>query len=73
MLRPAGQPDLEIGAHVDLEAGDSRRVTLTADPRLLARFDGAAGQWHIAEGTYKVALGKNAEDFVKSYIQKGGE
>lgn len=34
---------------------------MTADPRLLARFDGDAGQWHIDEGTYKVAVGKAAD------------
>jgi hypothetical protein len=31
-----------------------------ADRRLLARFDGG---WHIAEGTYKVAVGKAADAF----------
>src|SRR5882757_134232 len=25
--------------------GDSKRITVTADPRLLARFDGKAGRW----------------------------
>jgi beta-glucosidase len=49
---------------VELAAGASRRVTVTADPRLLARFDGAAGQWRIAAGTYRVALGKSAGDLV---------
>jgi beta-glucosidase len=49
---------------VELQPGESRRVTLTADPRLLARFDGNAGQWRIDAGTYKVALGKNAADVV---------
>ena len=39
-------------------------MTVTADPRLLARFDGEAGQWRIAEGTHRVALDKSAEDFV---------
>ena len=38
-------------------------MTLTADPRLLARFDGAAGQWHITGGTYQVAVGRSAADF----------
>ncbi|HEY8543744.1 MAG TPA: beta-glucosidase [Acidimicrobiales bacterium] len=47
---------------VDLQPGGSRRVSLTADPRLLARFDGRDGRWHIAGGTYTVALGRNAED-----------
>jgi beta-glucosidase len=37
-------------------------VTLTADRRLLARYDGSAAQWRIAEGTYKVAVGKAADD-----------
>jgi beta-glucosidase len=41
--------------------GESRRVNLSADPRLIARFHGEAGRWHIREGTYKVALGKAAD------------
>jgi len=49
---------------VELAPGESRRVTVTPDPRLLARFDGAAGKWRIAEGTHRVALGKSAEEFV---------
>jgi len=47
---------------VALKAGESRRVTLTADPRLLARFDAAAGRWRISGGSYRVALGKSAAD-----------
>jgi beta-glucosidase len=49
---------------VELAPGESKTVTLTADPRLLARFDGrnGLGQWRIVEGTYRVALGKSAGD-----------
>jgi len=47
---------------VELKPGESRQVTLTAEPRLLARFDAKAGKWSIAAGTYRVALGKSAED-----------
>ena len=47
---------------VELSPGESRSVTLTADPRLLARYDGQAGNWHIAGGTYHVALGRAADD-----------
>jgi beta-glucosidase len=47
---------------VSLEPSESKRVTVTADPRLLARFDGHAGRWRIAEGRYSVALGRSAED-----------
>lgn len=46
---------------VELEPGESRRVTITADPRLLARFDDDAGQWRIAAGAHKVGLGKAAD------------
>jgi beta-glucosidase len=49
---------------VELQPGESRRVSMTADPRLLARFDGGAGQWRVAGGTHRVALGKSAEDLV---------
>jgi len=33
----------------ELEPGESRQVSVTADPRLLARFDGQARQWHITK------------------------
>jgi beta-glucosidase len=45
---------------VELKAGESRTVTVTADPRLIARFDAGAGGWRIAEGNYSVALCKSA-------------
>lgn len=58
---------------IELEPGESRQVTLTADPRLLARFDGDANQWRIAEGTYQFALAKSAEDLVlKADVSIGG-
>jgi beta-glucosidase len=49
---------------IELSPGDSREVTLTADPRLLARFDRAANQWRITDGAHEVALGKSAGEFV---------
>jgi beta-glucosidase len=49
---------------VELAPGASRTVTLTADPRLLARFDGATGRWRIAGGSYRIALGKSTEDLL---------
>ncbi len=51
---------------VQLRPGESRRVTLTADRRLLARFDARANQWRIANGSYTVALGKSADDLVRT-------
>jgi beta-glucosidase len=44
----------------ELAPGESRRLTLVADPRLLARFDGATGQWHLIAGSYRVGLGPAA-------------
>lgn len=45
---------------IDLKPGESRRVTVTADPRLLARFDMGGGRWRIEAGTYRAAVGRNA-------------
>ena len=50
---------------VELQPGESRQLTVTADRRLLARFDGPdgiIGNWRIAEGTYQVAVGKSAHN-----------
>jgi beta-glucosidase len=49
---------------IELKPGESRQVTIVADPRLLARFDGKAGQWRITAGPYKVAVGKAADAMV---------
>jgi beta-glucosidase len=49
---------------VELQPGESKRVEITADPRLLARFNGKAGQWRIAAGAHKIALGRAADDLV---------
>ena len=45
---------------VELEPGATRRVTVSADPRLLARYDGGAGSWRIGPGGYTVAVGTSA-------------
>jgi beta-glucosidase len=49
---------------IELQPGQSKRLTLTADPRLLARFDIQAGRWRITKGTYQIALGKSAGDLL---------
>ena len=46
---------------VELDPGESKQVTVTADPRLLARFDSQARQWRITKGTYQVAVGAAAD------------
>jgi len=45
---------------VELEPGAVRRVTIEADQRLLARYDGRAGAWRIKPGGYAVAVGASA-------------
>jgi beta-glucosidase len=55
---------------VELAPGESKEVTVTADPRLLARFDAKRQQWRIAEGAYTVALARSAESPVaKAQVQ----
>ena len=46
---------------VELEPGESRQVSVTADARLLGRFVGQARHWRIAEGTYRIAVGNAAD------------
>ena len=47
---------------VVLKPGESRTVTITADPRLLARFDTKAQQWRISPGAHQISLGASATD-----------
>ena len=61
---PATSRSTSGATAVEFGPGESRKVTLTADPRLLARFDVAANQWRITDGAHEVALGKSADDLV---------
>jgi beta-glucosidase len=45
-----------------LKPGESRRVELVAEPRLLADFDTASRRWHQPAGDYTVYLARSAED-----------
>jgi beta-glucosidase len=58
-----GEPRMRLLGfeRAELDPGESRQITLTADPRLLARYDGEAGQWHIAGGAYRLALGRASD------------
>jgi hypothetical protein len=62
---PGGRCKRELGIErIELEPGTSRTVTLTVNPRLLARFDDDTGRWHLAAGTYQIALAKAADSIV---------
>ena len=47
---------------VALKPGESRRVTLTADPRLLADWDETGHRWKRDAGRYRIFVGPNAAD-----------
>lgn len=47
---------------IALKPGETRRVTLTAEPRILADYDTGLPGWRIAGGTYRVAVAHDAND-----------
>jgi beta-glucosidase len=47
---------------VDLKPGETRRVSLTADPRLIADFDTECPCWHIDNDDYAVRVGTSSAD-----------
>jgi beta-glucosidase len=49
-------------SRVTLSPGESRHVSVTADPRLLAAFDEAAHNWKVAGGKVRIVLARNAAD-----------
>ena len=64
LTRAAGKPlQRLIGFEkVALKPGETRHVTVTADPRLLAAFDVAGRRWSLAGGDYQVAVGASSAD-----------
>lgn len=59
--RPGGPARRLLGfAKVALAPGETRSVTITADPRLLAEFDSAAHGWRIDAGDYRIGVGTDA-------------
>ncbi|ESQ91484.1 beta-glucosidase [Asticcacaulis sp. AC460] len=58
---PGGQAKRLIGfSKVELAPGESKTISLAADPRLLANFDTASNSWVVAGGTYTVAVAEDA-------------
>ena len=48
-------------AQVTLSPGASRRVSVVADPRLLADFDPSQDKWLVREGPYEASLGSASD------------
>ena len=55
-------PRLIGWSKVELEPGETRRVTITADPRLLAHFDATDGKWHVDAGNCILLAGASVSD-----------
>ena len=49
-------------AKADLKLGQSKRVELTVDPRLLATYEAAGNVWHTKSGIYRLMLGQASDD-----------
>ena len=63
MRKGSGQAMRLAGfTRVSLLPGEKRRVTITAEPRILADYDVKLPGWRIAGGDYVVALSRNAGD-----------
>jgi beta-glucosidase len=56
-----GQPKQRLAAfdRVELDAGASKKITVTIEPRILAEWEN--GKWQMAAGNYGFALGTSAE------------
>jgi len=48
-------------AKADLKPGQSKRIELTIDPRLLAIYEAANNNWHIKAGTYRLMVGQASD------------
>ena len=49
---------------IALQPKESRTVTVTIDPRLLAVFDAHADQWQVTAGSYPIEVGHSSRDLV---------
>jgi len=64
VARGAGVAPMRLAAftRVTLKPGETRRITLTAEPRIVADYDVKLPGWRIDAGRYRVALARNATD-----------
>ena len=48
-------------AKASLKSGQSKRLEVVVDPRLIATYEAAGNTWHIKAGTYRLMLGQAAD------------
>jgi len=66
---PDGRRQRLLGfERVTLRPGESRRISLVADPRLLARFDTTERRWRLDGGPYTVAMARAADSVVDTKV-----
>jgi beta-glucosidase len=53
---------------VELKPGQSKRVELTIDPRLLATYEAANNKWHVRAGEYRLMLGQASDATAQSVV-----
>lgn len=53
-------------AKTDLRPGQSKRIEVTIDPRLLATYEAAGDMWHISAGEYRLMLGEASDSLTQS-------
>jgi beta-glucosidase len=64
---PPGESEPEMArligfSKVDLKPGETRRISIAADPRLIADFDTECPCWHIDNDDYAVHVGTSSTD-----------
>ncbi|HEY7958492.1 MAG TPA: glycoside hydrolase family 3 C-terminal domain-containing protein, partial [Sphingomicrobium sp.] len=53
-------------AKTDLRPGQSKKIEVTIDPRLLATYEAAGNKWHIRAGDYLLMLGDASDALTQS-------
>ena len=64
VVRDSSRAPMRLAAfrRVTLAPGEKRRITLVAEPRVVADYDTGLPGWRIAGGRYRVALARDAAD-----------
>lgn len=67
LTRRLGAPEMRLigWTQVTVAPGETRRLSVTADPRVLADFDAQANHWTIREGPYEASLGAASDALVE--------
>jgi beta-glucosidase len=72
LISAAGKPMQRLAAfsRIELAPGSGQTVTVSIDPRLLARWDTSRHRWQRDSGVYEFALGSSAADLGERSLVK---